>query len=134
MLTRKERKREEKASGKKKLHGQRCRQTKEIGAKDSWTWLQKGELKKETERVLMAAQSQSLRINAIKGRIDKSREDAKYKMCSENDETIHHILSGCSNLGQKEYKRRHDCLSFGIFNVNEDLKLVVSGTNLNMRL
>ena len=59
----------------------------------------------------MAAQSQSLRTNAIKARIDKSREDAKCRMCSEKDETIHHIVSGCSNLAQKEYKRRHDCVA-----------------------
>ena len=95
----------------KELHGQHFRQMKDVGAKESWTWLQKGELKKETEGMIMAAQSQSLRTNAIKARIDKSREDAKCRMCSEKDETIHHIVSGCSNLAQKEYKRRHDCVA-----------------------
>ena len=95
----------------KELHGQHFRQTKEVGAKESWTWLQRGELKKETEGMIMAAQSQSLRTNAIKARIDKSREDAKCRMCNEKEETIHHIVSGCSNLAQKEYKRRHDCVA-----------------------
>ena len=32
-------------------------------------------------------------------------------MCNEKEETIHHIVSGCSNLAQKEYKRRHDCVA-----------------------
>eukprot|EP00112_Aurelia_sp_Birch-Aquarium-sp1_P026566 Seg95.4 transcript_id=Seg95.4/GoldUCD/mRNA.D3Y31 product="hypothetical protein" protein_id=Seg95.4/GoldUCD/D3Y31 len=59
----------------------------------------------------MAAQSQSLRTNAIKARKDKSREDAKYRMCREKDETIYHIVSGCSNLAQREHKRRHDCVA-----------------------
>ena len=59
----------------------------------------------------MAAQSQSLRTNAIKARIDKSREDAKCRMCNEKEETIHHIVLRCSNLAQKEYKRRHDCVA-----------------------
>ena len=95
----------------KELHGQHFRQMKEVGAKESWTWLQRGELKKETEGMIMAAQSQSLRTNAIKARIDKSREDAKCRMCNEKEETIHHIVSGCSNLAQKEYKRRHDCVA-----------------------
>ena len=29
-------------------------------------------------------------------------------MCREVDESIDHIVSGCSELAQKEYKRRHD--------------------------
>ena len=95
----------------KELHGQHFRQTKEVGAKESWTWLQRGELKKETEGMIMPAQSQSLRTNAIKARIDKSRVDAKCRMCNEKEETIHHIVSGCSNLAQKEYKRLHDCVA-----------------------
>ena len=109
----KKRRREERETSvwEKELHGQHFRQTKEVGAKESWTWLQRGELKKETEGMIMAAQSQSLRTNAIKARIDKSREDAKCRMCNEKEETIHHIVSGCSNLAQKEYKRRHDCVA-----------------------
>ena len=136
----KRRKEEREASvWEKELHGQHFRQMKEVGAKESWTWLQRGELKKETEGMIMAAQSQSLKTNAIKARIDKSREDAKCRMCNEKEETIHHIVSGCSNLAQKEYKRRHDCVAralhwfTGIFYVSEDLKLVISGTNINLR-
>ena len=29
-------------------------------------------------------------------------------MCSNADETINHVVSGCPKLAQKEYKRRHD--------------------------
>ena len=31
-------------------------------------------------------------------------------MCRKVDESIDHIVSGCSKLAQKEYKRRHDNL------------------------
>ena len=29
-------------------------------------------------------------------------------MCGEKDETVTHIISGCSKLAQNDYKRRHD--------------------------
>ena len=29
-------------------------------------------------------------------------------MCRKVDESIDHIVSGCSKLAQKEYKKRHD--------------------------
>jgi len=54
----------------------------------------------------------------VKSRIDKV--DSKCRMCKKVDESITHkkvdesithIFSGCSNLAQKEYKRRHDCVA-----------------------
>ena len=39
--------------------------------------MKNGELKKETESFLLAAQYQALRINAIKTRIDKVTENSK---------------------------------------------------------
>ena len=41
------------------LHGQFLRQTKDLSNNDTWQWLQKGKLKKETERMIMAAQNQN---------------------------------------------------------------------------
>jgi len=61
--------------------------------------------------MLLAAQSQSLRTNLVKSRIDKTQIDSKCRMCKKVDESITHIVSGCSNLAQKEYKRRHDCVA-----------------------
>ena len=57
----------------------------------------------------MAAQNQSIRTNLVKARIDKSQEDCR-KVCRKVDESIDHIVSGCSKLARKEYKRRHDNL------------------------
>ena len=32
-------------------------------------------------------------------------------MCGERDETVNHLVSECSKLAQREYKRRHDWVS-----------------------
>ena len=56
----------------------------------------------------MAAQNQSIRTNLVKSRIDKSQGDSFSRVCRKVDESIDHIVSGCSKLAQKEYKRRHD--------------------------
>ena len=42
--------------------------------------------------------------------IGKSQKDALYRLCAKADESIDHVVSGCSELAQKEYKRKHDNL------------------------
>ena len=49
----------------------------------------------------MAAQNQSIRINLVKAKIDKSQGDFLCRMCRKVDESIDHIVSGCSKLTQK---------------------------------
>ena len=65
-------------------------------------------LQRETEALITAAQDQAIQTNYIKAAIDKSQIDAKCKMCRDKNETVIHIVSGCSKLAQKEYKKRHD--------------------------
>ena len=86
------------------------RQTKEVRSDQCWAWLQNGDLKRETESLIVAAQNQSIRTNLVKARIDKSQGDSLCRMCRKVDESIDYIVSGCSKLAQKEYKRRHDNL------------------------
>ena len=86
------------------------RQTKKVRSDQCWVWLQNGDLKRETESLIVAAQNQSIRTNLVKARIDKSQGDSLCRMCRKVDESIYHIVSGCSKLAQKEYKRRHDNL------------------------
>ena len=50
----------------------------------------------------------AIRTNYIKATIDKSQIDAKCRMCRDKNQTVSHIISGCSKLAQKEYKKRHD--------------------------
>ena len=86
------------------------RQTKEVRSDQCWAWLQNGDLKRETESLIVAVQNQSIRTNLVKARIDKSLGDSLCRMCRKVDESIDHIVSECSKLAQKEYKRRHDKL------------------------
>ena len=94
----------------KVLHGQYLRQTKEVRSDQCWAWLQNGDLKRETESLIVAAQNQSIRTNLVTARIGKSQGDCLCRMCRKVDESIDHIVTGCSKLAQKEYKRRHDNL------------------------
>ena len=70
--------------------------------------MDKGDLKIQTEALLCAAQEQAIRTNYIKHHIDKSSENPICRMCGKRGETVHHIVSECEELAQKEYKRRHD--------------------------
>ena len=84
--------------------------TKEVRKDKSWAWLQNGDLKRETESSIVAAQNQSIRTNLVKAKIDKSQGHSLCRKCRKVDESIDHIVSGSSKLAQKEYKRRHDNL------------------------
>ena len=92
----------------KTLHGQFLRQTENEAGNDRWNWLRNTGIKRGTESMIMAAQEQAIRTNVIKAKIDKTQEESKCRMCGQVDETVNHIISECSNLAQKEYKRRHD--------------------------
>ena len=56
---------------KKVLHSQYLRQTKEVRSDRCWAWLQNGDLKREIESLIVAAQNQSIRT---KQRLTKTRE------------------------------------------------------------
>ena len=94
----------------KVLHDQYLRQTKKVRSDQCCACLQNGDLKKDTESLIVAAQNQNIRTNLVKARIDKSQGDSLCRMCRKLDESIDPIVSGCSKLAQKEYKRRHDNL------------------------
>ena len=63
----------------KVLHGQYLRQTKDVRSNQCWAWLQNGDLKRETESLIVAAQNQSLRTNLVQAKIDKNQGDS---LCS----------------------------------------------------
>ena len=85
----------------------------------------------------MAAQNQRIRTNLVKGRIDKSQGDSLCRLCRKVDESIDHIVSGCSKLAQKEYKRRHDNLGkwyIGSWLESITLKLEINGINMSQKM
>ena len=96
----------------KQMHGQYQRQTREVASEGSWQWLTRGELKKETEGMLMAAQEQALRTRYIQNKIDGQISISPMcRKCNKKVETINHIISECPALAQREYKGRHDTVA-----------------------
>ena len=88
----------------KVMHGLIERQTKEVRSEESWMWLQRGTLKRETESLITAAQEQALPESK-----DRERWDITLcPMCKQADETVSHIVSECGKMAQSEYKGRHD--------------------------
>ena len=92
----------------KQLYGRFKRLVNNISHQKTWTWLRKGNFKRETESLLIAAQYNVIRTNHNKARIDKTQQNSKCRQCGDRDETINHIISECSKLELKEYKARHD--------------------------
>ena len=72
-----------------------------ISHEKTWTWLRKGNLKRETESLLTTAQNNAVRTNHIKTRIDKTQQNSKCRLYGDRDETINHI-SECSKWVQKD--------------------------------
>ena len=58
----------------KALHGQFVRETECHNESKKWEWLSKGELKRETESLIHAAQEQAIRTNSVKYGIDKTTQ------------------------------------------------------------
>ena len=93
----------------KALHGQYLKDIEgKVDCDNTWKWLTNGELKKETEGFIIAAQDQALRTNAIKTKIDKTANDSKCRLCKEKEETVDHLVSTCSKIAQTDYKERHN--------------------------
>ena len=64
--------------------------------------------------MICAAQEQALRTNSVKCYIDKTSDSCLCKLCGNISETVWHIVSGCANLAQKEYKKHHDKTAVGV--------------------
>ena len=93
----------------KSLHGQYFKSIDgKIDKKANWIWLKYGTLKKETEGMIFAAQEQALRTNWIKSKIEKSMDNSKCRLCNQYEETMDHIISGCSKIAHTDYKYRHN--------------------------
>ena len=92
----------------KQLHGRFKRLINNILHDKTWIWLRKGNFKKETESLLIAAQNSAIRNNHIKARIDETQINSKCRLCGHGDKTINYIISECSKLAQKEYNSRHN--------------------------
>ena len=60
-----------------------------------------GNLKRETEPLSIAAQSNTIRTNYIKVKTDNMQQNSHSWLCRERDEMINHVVSEYSKLAQK---------------------------------
>ena len=84
----------------KQLCGRFNRLINSISLEKTWTWLRKGNLKRKTESLLIAAQNKRHKNHSCQVRIDKTQQNSKCRLRGDRDETINHI-SECSKLAHK---------------------------------
>ena len=72
----------------KQLCGRFKRQISNFSHEEMWMWLIKGNLKRETESLFIAAENNAIRTNHIKAIIDKTQQNSKCWLCGDRDETI----------------------------------------------
>ena len=71
-------------------------------------WQRRGNLKRETESLLIIAHNIAVKTNYIKAKIDNLQPNNNCWLCGNKDETVYHMISNCSKLTEKENKTRHD--------------------------
>lgn len=100
----------EKRWAEKPMHGQFYNTTAQqwVNKQQSYSWLCRSHLKGETEAAIIAIQDQAVSTKYIQKRITKVIDEDKCRLCKEQPETIHHLISGCSVLAKREYILRHD--------------------------
>ena len=110
------------------------RQTKEIKSEQSWTWIQNGDLKRETDSLIVAAQNQTIRTNLVKVKIDKSQKDTLHRLCKKADESIDESIVVVANLHRRGIKE--GMITWYIRNLQESviLKLEMSSMNMSQKM
>ena len=92
-------------------HGQFFKAQEQIEGVDikmSHLWLQRAQLRFETEVLVCATQEQAFPTNWMKAKVWKMGGSSLCRMCKEHDETIVHVVSGCKMLCGTKYTRRHN--------------------------
>ena len=92
----------------KQFYGRFKQLTSDSTHEKTWTGLRKGNVKQESESLLIAAQNNAIWTNHIKARIDKTQQNSRCRLCSDRDEIINHIIIEYSKLAQKDDKTMHD--------------------------
>lgn len=99
----------------KQMHGKFFHDISEVASPRSNQWVMKGNINKSTEGLIFAAQEQALRTNWLKARITGESKDSSCRKCKKEVETVAHLVSGCGELAQREYKKRHDRMGLRIY-------------------
>ena len=78
-----------------------------VAEEEKCLWLKDGSIKRETESLIIAEQEQTIRINAIKKKLDKAQAESECRLCGRVYEKLRHIVCGCPMFAQRGYKRTH---------------------------
>ena len=77
----------------KQLYDRFKRLINNISHQKTWTWLRKGNLKRETESLLIAVQDNTIRTNHIKARIDKTQQNSKCRKHQSHNNRMQQIIT-----------------------------------------
>ena len=104
------------------LHGKFFREVEEVADPRSWQWLKGGYLDKKNESYICAAQENALntryRVAMLtrEGGVGRVKQGEGYcRKCGKFVETVGHLISGCTMLAQKEYRKRHDRMGLRVY-------------------
>jgi len=94
----------------KRMHGQIPRNLDEklVDIEQSYRWLKSGDIKGETESIILAAQDQEISKNYFKNKILKQETGSECRLCKQHEESIDHLTLGRPILAKNEYLMRHD--------------------------
>jgi hypothetical protein len=87
----------------KRVHGQfpLILDEKLVCKEQSYRWLKFGDIKRETESTIVAAQDQAVSTNCFKRKILKEETEIRCRLCKEYEETTGHLTSGCPHSGKE---------------------------------
>ena len=78
-----------------------------INEEDTCLWLWRGDLKRETESEIIAAQDQVLQTKYHATKILQTATVSKCRLCKQFDETLEHIILAHPVLANEQYVKRH---------------------------
>ena len=93
--------------------------------------LQKGTLRSEEERVLVAAQDITIRTRWYRKHIERKNISDLCRLCHQYSESVSHLLSGCEILlGKHYYTDRHNMICKNIhYKLSKKYKLPIDASN-----
>ena len=104
------------------LHGKFKVEVEAVADPKSWQWLRGGYLDKKNESYICAAQENALntryRVAMLKreGGVGRMKQgEGHCRKCGKFVETVGHLISGCTMLAQKEYRKRHDRMGLRVY-------------------
>ncbi len=99
----------------KVIHGKFFRDVEKVADPRSWQWLSGGYLDKKKESYICAAQENVLNTR-LYGVTKLGQEgDGKCRKCGIDSESVGHLVSACSKLSQREYRKRHDRVGLRVY-------------------